>query len=86
MDGFSSKYFVTIKNFFLKFFNFVKERIKEMVVCIKLRYLKKFLPSKPCAILYLFKYNIAIPTPLNKFAQNIITNQKRFWKLKIFQG
>ena len=45
---------------------------------IILRYLKQLLLSKHCAILYLFKDEVANPTPLNKFFKNII--KKKFLK------
>ena len=46
----------------------------------------QFLPSKVCAILHLLKEEVANPTPLNKFSQNIIKIKKSFWKFFNFWG
>ena len=46
----------------------------------------QLLPSKVCAILYLFKERVANPHPLNKFPQNKKKFKKNFGKFLIFGG
>ena len=50
------------------------------------KYKIQLLPSKVCAILYLFKERVANPHPLNKFPQNKIKFKKNFGKFSIFGG